>query len=209
MHNSIINRKFRYTYSSAALIIAAINVAVYLISDMIWPSLTYYLSLVPSYIYYRHWYWQFFTYMFEHGSFYHLFSNMLALLIFGVALERAIGSREFVLYYLLAGTLSGIAAYISYYLGNVNTVLLGASGAVYAVMLLFAVIFPNSKVFLFGILPISTPLLVIIYFFIEFFSQFSSDGIAHSIHLFGLFFGYLYIRIRLRIKPLQVWGIIR
>lgn len=208
MHNSIINRKFRYSYTNAALLLVAANVIIYLLSDMVWPSLTYYLSLVPSYVYYRHWYWQFFTYMFEHGSFYHLFSNMLALLIFGVAVEHAIGSKEFLLYYLLIGTLSGAAAYISYYISGTNTILLGASGAVYAVMLLFAVIFPNSKVLLFGIIPISAPLLVTIYFFIEFFSQFANDGIAHSVHLFGLFFGYLYIRIRLKIKPLQVWGVI-
>lgn len=208
MHNSFINRKFRYSYSNAALIIVAVNAIVYFLTDLVWPSLTYYLSLIPSCIYYRHWYWQFFTYMFEHGSFYHLFSNMLALLIFGIALERAIGSAEFLLYYILTGTLSGIAAYISYYLGNVNAVLLGASGAVYAVMLLFSVIYPDSRVLLFGIIPISTPALVMVYFIIELFSQFANDGIAHSVHLFGLLFGYLYIRIRLRIKPLHAWGII-
>lgn len=189
--------------------LVAINVLIYVITELVYPTLTYYLSLVPALIYYKHFYWQFFTYMFEHGNPYHLFSNMFALLIFGVALERAIGSREFLLYYLLVGTLSGVAAYISYYYTNTNTILLGASGAVYGVMLLFAVIFPNSKVLLFGLLPISAPILVMLYFAIEFFSQFLNDGIAHSVHLFGLFFGYLYIRIRMRISPLRVWGFIR
>ena len=209
MGNHLINRKFSYSFSNISLMLVALNVLIYVITDLIYPALTYYLSLVPALVYYKHFYWQFFTYMFEHGNPYHLFSNMFALLIFGVALERVIGSKEFLLYYILVGTLSGIAAYISYYYTNTNTILLGASGAVYGVMLLFAVIFPNSKVLLFGLLPISAPVLVILYFAIEFFSQFANDGIAHSVHLFGLFFGYLYIRIRMRISPLREWGFIR
>lgn len=209
MRNNFINRKFSYSFYDASLILVAINALVYAITVLIYPALTYYLSLVPSLVYYKHFYWQFFTYMFEHGSIYHLLSNMLALYIFGTAAERAIGSKEFLLYYLLVGTLSGIAAYFSYYFANTNTVLLGASGAIYGIMLLFAVVFPNSRVYLFWIIPIPSPVLVILYFFIEFFSQSLNDGVAHSVHLFGLLFGYLYIRIRMRIKPLQVWGITR
>ena len=146
--------------------------------------------------------------MFVHANVSHLFNNMLSLLVFSIILERAIGTKEFLLYYLLCGTLAGIASYFAYLALGANVVLLGASGAVYAVMLLFAVMFPQARLFFFGILPIRAPLLVLIFFLIEFFSQFAYDGVAHATHLFGMLFGYIYIRVRLRIKPLRAWGLL-
>ena len=207
MRNTIINRQFRYSYNNGALVLVFLNIAVYLVTNF-FPQVTYYLAMVPTLIYYKHWYWQFFSYMFVHGSFSHLLSNMLGILIFSVALERKIGTKEFLLYYLLCGVLAGIASYFSYYFTGMNAVLLGASGAMYAVMLLFAVFFPGAIILIFGILPVRAPVLVLFYFAIEFFSQFSMDGIAHSTHLYGLLFGLLYIRIRMRIRPLKVWGIL-
>lgn len=207
VRNSIINRQFRYCYHYSAIILIFINVAVYLLTEF-YPGLVYYLSMVPSFVLYKHFYWQFFTYMFVHANFAHLFGNMLSLLLFSILLERAIGTKEFLLYYILCGTLAGVASFFSYLVAGTNVVLLGASGAVYAIMLLFAVIYPNSRIFLFGILPIRAPVLTLFYFFIEFFSQFASDGVAHATHLYGMLFGYLYIRIRMRIKPLKVWNII-
>lgn len=207
MRNSIINRQFRYSYNYSAIVLLFINVAVYMITS-IYPNLVYYLSMVPSLVHYRHFYWQFFTYMFVHGSVSHLLNNMLSLLIFSMVLERTIGTKEFILYYLLCGTLAGVASYFSYWIAGMNVVLMGASGAVYAIMLLFAVIFPQARFFFFGILPIRAPILVLVYFAIEFFSQFAYDGVAHATHLFGMLFGYLYIRIRLRIKPMRAWGLL-
>ena len=206
MKNSIINRQFRYSYHYSAIVLIFVNVAVYLLTT-IYPNLVYYLSMVPSFVLYKHYYWQFFTYMFVHGNFAHLFGNMLSLLIFSIMLERTIGTKEFLLYYFLCGTLAGIASFVSYLIAGTNVVLLGASGAVYAVMLLFAVVYPQARIFLFGILPIRAPILVLLYFAIEFFSQFAYDGVAHATHLYGMLFGYLYIRIRMRIKPLKVWGL--
>ena len=207
VRNSIINRQFRYCYHYGALILIFINVGIYLLTT-VFPQLLYYMSMVPVFVYYKHYYWQFFTYMFVHGSFSHLFNNMLSLLIFSMMLERTIGTKEFVLYYLLCGTLAGVATFASDLIFGNTGILLGASGAVYAVLLLFAVVFPTSTIFIFGILPVRAPLLVLIYFCIEFFSQFAFDGVAHATHLFGMLFGYLYIRIRLKIKPLRVWGLI-
>lgn len=205
MKNSIINRQFRYCYYNGALILLFINLAVYFLTNT-FPSLTYYLAMIPSAVLYNHWYWQFFTYMFVHGSFSHLFSNMLGIVMFSMIVERKIGTKEYLLYYFLCGTLAGIASYISYYIAGFNAVLVGASGALYAILLIFAVFFPNAVVFIFGILPVRAPILVLIYFGIEFFSQFRFDGVAHTTHLFGLLFGWLYLRIRMRIKPLKVWG---
>lgn len=185
-----------------------VNVIVF-IAFQIFPDLIYYLSLVPVYIRFRHFYWQFFTYMFSHASFWHLFSNMLALFVFGSVIEKYIGSREFVLFYFLTGTLSGAASYFTYwYSGMYYTVILGASGAVYALLFLFSVLFPTALVLLFGIIPIRAPILVLGYFIIEFIGMFRTDGTAHLVHLYGLLFALLYTTVRMRMNPLKKWGIL-
>ena len=195
MRNTIINRRFKYTDVNATAILIIINVIVFILQN-IFAKLPYILSMVPIYIRLRHWYWQFFTYMFSHVDFWHLFSNMLGLYIFG----RIV----------LTGTLAGFASYFFYlYSGSLFTVVLGASGALYAIMLLFSVLFPNAVVYVFGIIPMRAPILVIIYFFIDFFGQFRADGTAHLVHLSGLLFGLLYIVIRMKINPLKQWGIMK
>ena len=209
MRNTIINRRFKYTDVNATSILIIINVVVFILQN-IFTDLPYILSMVSIYIRLKHWYWQFFTYMFSHVDFWHLFSNMLGLFIFGRIVERSVGSREFLLYYLLTGTLAGITSYFLYlYSGSIFTVVLGASGALYAIMLLFSVLFPNAVVYVFGIIPMRAPILVILYFFIDFFGQFKADGTAHLVHLSGLLFGILYITVRMKINPLKQWGIMK
>lgn len=208
MKNSILNRQFKYTDKNATYFIALVIVAVYVIT-ILFGNVIYYLSMVPIYIYFKHWYWQFLTYIFVHANIWHLFSNMLALLIFGRAIEKNIGTKEFLLFFFFTGILSGIASYLTYfYTGQIYTIILGSSGVIYALMLLFSLLFPNAIVFVFGLIPIRAPLLVIIYFFIEFFSQFSQDGVAHLVHLYGLLFALLYSTIRMRMNPLKRWGLI-
>lgn len=208
MRNSIINRQFRYTFSNTATAIAIMNVIAFGIVTFLFPRLLYVFSLVPSFVLYRHWYWQFVTYMFMHGGVWHLLFNMLALFMFGIPVERKVGSREFVLFYFLVGTLSGIASYLYFYFTGQNVMLMGASGAIYGVMLLFSVFFPSAGVLLFGIIPMRASTLVLLYFCIEFFgSVFSSGSIGHATHLFGLLFAFLYVMIRMRIKPWRAWGL--
>ena len=206
MRSTIINRRFRYTYSNVTTILVVINFIVFCLTQFLMPSLTYYLALVPRYILYRHWYWQFLTYMFVHGSVSHFLFNMLSLYIFGTAVERRIESREFTLYYLLCGTLCGVASYAMYYLANTNVVLLGASGAIYALLSLFSALYPRAVIYVFGIIPVQAPFLIIIYFVIELAGGlFSYDGVAHMTHLFGLLFGLIYMLVRMRINPLREW----
>lgn len=202
---NILNRKFQYSYWNANLAIVMVNIIIFFISEFVYPSLTYILSMMPlriitnpvsSYT--------FITYMFAHANISHLISNMLGLLIFGTIIERKVGSKEYLLYYFLCGTLAGILSFLFYYLtGNYFVFLLGASGALYAVMLLFAVFFPDAMVFVFGLIPMRASTLVIVYFVIEFASSFVMDGISHMTHLFGLLVGLLYIIIRMRIIPFR------
>lgn len=208
MKNSIINRQFKYRNINSWLFIAAVNIGVYL-AVQIYSNFVYYTSLVPLYVYFRHYYWQFFTYMFTHASFWHLLSNMFVLFVFAPVIEHRIGTGEFLLFYLLVGVLSGVLSYFTYwYSGMYYTVLLGASGAIYGLMFLFTMLFPEAVLLVFGLIPIRAPLLILIYFLIDFFGMFSTDGVAHLVHLYGLLVALLYSVIRMRMNPLKKWGLL-
>ena len=207
---SIIRKPFRYEYRSVTVFIAVLCLVMWPLTETV-PYLYRLLALTPILTVRGRMYWQVFTYQFLHGDFWHLFSNMLGLFIFGSAVEKKIGSREFLLFYLLVATLCGIAACAGYMMIGLRHVsLLGASGAVFAVLYLFAVLFPHSTLFVFGLIPLPAPLLVLIYGSMEVYDMlFTHDTVAHSIHLSGLFFAWLYIRIRFGIKPMRVWHFIR
>lgn len=206
MKQTLLNKKFKYTNSNATLYLVGINIFIYLLTTIIWPDGIYYLSMIPSFVLNGYIY-QVFTYMFVHSSISHILFNMLSLFIFGRALEERLGTREFVMFYLLVGTLSGIFSFFSYLLSGQNAILLGASGAVYGVLLMFAVFFPFAKIYIFGLLPIRAPFLIIIFFLIEAYSQVSgaNGGVAHLTHLAGLLFAYLYCLVRMKINPFSVW----
>ena len=168
----------------------------------------YYGAMNPVLVEQYHMYWQFVTYMFVHQSLQHVFFNMLALLVFGMGLEKAIGSREFLLFYMITGALSGFFSFLVYrFTGQYTVFLLGASGAVYAVLFAYAVFFPRSVIFIWGLVPVPAPVLVFIYALIELGSQFfgGNSSVAHITHLFGFFAAWLYFVIRMGIHPIRIW----
>ncbi len=202
-----LRRPFRYTFSNAALILIAINIGVYMLTQTN-PQLATYLALNVVNVVKRGFIFQLFTYMFVHADLFHLLGNMLGLLFFGTAIERSVGSKEFVLMYLLIGFLCGIASFIGYYTtGMYYAFLMGASGGVYAILFVYAVMFPNARIFIWGILPISAPLLVLIYAGFSVWNQLFTRGssIAHATHLAGFVFAWIYLRLRMGIKPWRVW----
>ena len=205
MKNSIINRPFPYTFSSVTFYLIGINIIFYMIG-YIYPRSVFYTAMIPGLVLERFYIWQFITYMFTHGGLTHILFNMLGLFFFGMQVERRVGSHEFLLFYLLTGTLAGILSFIIYYFtGSYNVILLGASGAVFAVLFAFAVYFPNAQIYIMGIFPVKAPLLVIGYTVIELFSQMTSArlGVAHLTHLAGFGFAYLYFILRLGINPID------
>lgn len=155
--------------------------------------------------------WQFITYMFMHGNFSHLFFNMFALWMFGYALENYWGSKRFLVYYLITGVgaaliQTGVLALeirgmtqglppfaAQHYINQIVTV--GASGAVYGILLAFGMCFPNVPIFLYFFFPIKAKWFVIIYGVIELFAGIggTADGVAHFAHLGGMIFGLLLI----------------
>ena len=213
MKDSFLNRKFRYTYSNASVYLVIINVFVFIATNYLNIAfkglpLVYWLSLIPGFVNNYGWAWQFVSYMFVHGSFMHLCFNMFALLMFGRTLEQYLGTREFLLFYFLCGILGGVVSYGFYLLlGMGNVAVMGASGSIYAMLFLCAVLFPNSRLLLFFIFPVKMPYAVMIYIAIEIFSQVFgvSNGVAHLIHLSCIFIAWLYVWIRFRLNPIKVW----
>jgi membrane associated rhomboid family serine protease len=186
------------------LVLIGINLLVFLANRVFYGlNLPVLMAMIPLAVR-SGWVWQFVTYMFFHTELTHLIFNMLALFIFGVQVERQMGSREFLLYYLITGTLAGVFSFFVYWFTGADRVfLIGASGAVFAVQLAYAIFFPNAVLYIWGILPLRAPVMVLGFTALELFFQFTGfqRNVAHFTHLAGFAFGWLYFLIRLGINP--------
>lgn len=140
--------------------------------------------------------WQIITHMFMHGGFWHILFNMYTLFIFGMVVERTIGTKKFLVYYFLCGlgaaalhlgvqSLTGTSLYVP---------TLGASGAVYGVLLAYAYLFPDNKLtLLFPPVTLSAKWMVLIFLAIELLTGITgtAEGVAHFAHLGGALMGWL------------------
>lgn len=167
-----------------------------------WNFWLLYLGLVPGYV--EHGFiWQPFTYLFLHGGIWHLVINMFVLWMFGRDVERAWGQRRFYTYYFLCGVGAGIINVIvkvamdPHGLGTALTPTIGASGAIFGVLLAAAVMFPHQRVLLFPFpVAITMRVFVLVMGVIEFFGTLGAggDNVSHVCHLGGMLVGYLYLR---------------
>lgn len=204
---SILRKRLPYRNFNAAFILIGVNLFIFFINQIA-PQSIFLLAMNPVAVVDRGFFWQPLTYMFAHAGITHILFNMLGVFFFGTQVEARLGSYEFLLFYGLSGLLAGIFSLGFYWMtGNVGVILLGASGAVFAVLLAFATLFPDAVIFLFGIIPIRAPVLVIGYTVIELFSQVGGGrgNVAHFTHLAGFFFAFLYFVIRLGINPIRVF----
>ena len=152
----------------------------------------YNFGLVPK-LFFAGKVWQLVTYMFLHGGLGHIFFNMLALWMFGSVLEREWGSGEFLKYYLIIGLGGGLC----YALFNPGSIIptVGASGAIYGLLLAYAVLYPDAIIYVYFVIPLKAKWFALIFGAIELlFSLRGSDGIAHLAHLGGMAFGFLYLK---------------
>ncbi len=204
----LLRRPIRYRYYNATIILIVLCVIVFLIGFIDRRGLLTYLYLIPAYVLQAGYWWMVVTYLFVHSGWAHIFFNMLALFIFGIQLERRMGSTEFLLFYFFAGIGAGISTVlINSATGQGMVPVVGASGAIYGLLLAYASFFPDARIYVFGILPIRAPLLVVIYAGIEIFSTFTGfqAGVAHLAHLAGLAFGYLYLVVRFGMNPVSIF----
>ena len=162
--------------------------------QQLYPPITTWFRLDPSQVLGSFYVWQLVTYLFLHGGLFHVLINMLILFMFGCEMERLWGTPFFLRYYFICGIGAGLFALLTPY------PVVGASGAIYGLLVAFAMYFPTRvvymNVFFIFFFPIQAKYFVIIMGLISFLSSSmgAGSGVSHLAHLGGLVVGYLYLR---------------
>ena len=196
-------------FTDAIKILISINFIIYVFQSLAGKEDIFFrlFGLVPNTFFTELMLWQPFTYMFFHAPFYssigisHILLNMLGLWVFGRELEQAWGKEKFLKYYFLTGIGSGLITYI-FQMDSSNPVI-GASGAVYGVLLAYGVSYTNRMLYIWGVIPIRSMWLVIIMGSIAFFGLLGkADGISHVTHISGMLIGYILLRKKWRLSDI-------
>lgn len=181
-----------------ALIVA--NVAMFVVG-LIVPAVKLRLGLVPANVVEQLAAWQLVTYMFLHDGIFHILFNMLTLWMFGVELERMWGTRYFTKFYAVVGIGAGLTQLLASFVPYAPleaiyfTRTIGASGAIYGLLLAYALYFPNRPIYMYMVFPIPAKYFVMIMGAISLFSAIDGPtGVAYLTHLGGLVVGYLYLK---------------
>jgi membrane associated rhomboid family serine protease len=178
------------------LIIA--NAVMFLVTLVYRPVIGY-LGLIPEMVLEQLWIWQPVTYLFLHGGAFHILFNMLGIWMFGVELERRWGTEFFLKYYAVTGVGAGFTVIVAGLLpfaataGTYESVTIGASGALYGLLMAFALYFPDRPILMFLLFPIPAKYFVMIIGAMAFLAAPGSQ-VSQAAHLGGLLFGYLYLR---------------
>lgn len=194
--------------STALKALIAANVVMFVASVFI-PALVPQFGLVPIDVVERARVWRLVTYMFLHGGVFHIAFNMLALWMFGAELERTWGTRYFLKFYFVTGV--GAAALtvmlsllpFEFTQGLYKSNIIGASGAIYGLLLAYALYFPDRPIYMYFVFPIPAKIFVLIMGGIALLASFGdSGGVANATHLGGLLVAYLYLK-SARMHPLS------
>lgn len=175
------------------------NVVMYLITLAV-PDVVRWLALVPILVPFRP--WTPITYMFLHGGLGHIFFNMLGLFFFGPRLEQRLGGRRFLWLYFTSGLMGAALSLVT-----PMVPVIGASGAVFGVLLGFAHYWPREPIYIWGVFPVEARVLVVVVTALSLFAGFTGAqaGIAHFAHLGGFLGGFLYIRWMERRSPARLF----
>ena len=201
-------------FTDAIKILVSVNFCIYILQSVSGKEDVFFrlFGLVPSTFVSDLMLWQPFTYMFFHAPFYssvgisHILLNMLGLWVFGRELEQAWGKTKFLRYYFITGIGSGLITYF-FQMGSDNPVI-GASGAVYGILLAYGVSYPNRMLYIWGLIPVRSMWLVIIMGSIAFFGLLgNADGISHVTHIAGMLIGYVLLKKKWRWR--DIWFAIR
>lgn len=197
--------------STALKILIGANVALFILHQIVarqafGDPISLWLGLRPVAVVEQLRVWQVATYMFLHAGPFHILFNMLALWMFGAELERVWGTRYFLKFYFVTGIGAALlTVLVAYTLTPAlrGSIIIGASGAIYGLLLAYALHFPNRPIYMYLVFPIPAKYFVIIMGALAFYSSVSeSGGVAHATHLGGLLVGYLYLRgFRMRTSP--------
>jgi membrane associated rhomboid family serine protease len=157
-------------------------------------SFTSEFGLVPVAVTQKYYLWQLVTYIFLHGGFFHILFNMFALYMFGSELEQLWGTREFTKFFFICGIGAALTSVIASPYSFVP--IIGASGAIFGLLLAYGVLFPNRIIYLYMVIPIQAKWFVVIMGAITFLSSMSAtgSGVAYVAHLGGMLFGFIYLK---------------
>jgi len=195
-------------FTDAIKILVSVNFGIFLLQTIARTEGMFFplFGLVPKMVWSEFMLWQPFTYLFFHGSIWHVLINMFVLWMFGSELERLWGKEHFLKFYFVTGVGAGLVTII--FGLNSMTPIVGASGAVYGVLLAYGLTYPNRTVYLYGIIPIKSLWFVIGIGVIAFMSSFDNiSQISHLTHLSGMVIGYLMLKRPVRFNDL--WFTIR
>ena len=195
-------------FTDAIKILVSVNFGIFLLQTVARTEGLFFplFGLVPKLVWSEFMIWQPFTYLFFHGGIWHLLINMFVLWMFGSELERIWGKGHFLKFYFVTGVGAGLVTMI--FGLNSMTPIVGASGAVYGVLLAYGLTYPNRTVYLYGIIPIKSLWFVIGIGVIAFMSSFDDiSQISHLTHLSGMVIGYLMLKRPIRFNDL--WFTIR
>jgi membrane associated rhomboid family serine protease len=178
--------------ATQALLLA--NVAIFFLGDLLGPGVISPFALWP--IGGGFWPWQVVSYAFLHGSFNHLFFNMLGLWMFGAELEQVWGRNRFIVFYFASVLAAALTQLVVDALLGTSAPTIGASGGLFGLLLAFAMIFPNRIILLFFVIPMKAKWLVALYGVIELYQgvYVLNSGVAHFAHLGGMLGGLLTLR---------------
>ena len=194
--------------STALKALIGANVLMF-VAQVLFPIVTDLLGLHPAWVLRYLWVWQLATYMFLHGGIFHIVFNMLALWMFGTELERIWGTRYFLKFYLVTGVGAGFLTVLfsllpfgfAQQLQHAN--IIGASGAIYGLLLAYALYFPDRPIYMYFVFPVPAKVFVAIMGAIAFLSSLSElGGVANATHLGGLLVAYLFLK-SARMHPLS------
>ncbi len=176
------------------------NATVYLLQLIIGREMVMLLGLTPVQVLQNLSVYQLFTYMFLHGGLFHILINMFVLWMFGSEIELTWGTRKFFKYYFLTGMAGGIFTVIFQPNSAIPTI--GASGAIYGLLVAYAVMFPNRMIYLYFLIPLKVKYAVAVFVVLEFMASLSAnpDGIGHLAHLGGAVVGFIYVKTDWRVS---------
>ncbi len=207
---NILERKFPYKYFQATLWLIIANVVIYFLGSNFFYFSDSVLSLSPDKVINEGKWYQLITHFFahDHDNHLHLLINMLYLFMFGYPVEQKIGSWEFLSVYFFTGITAGLFSLAVFWFSGQSMIhLLGASGAIFGVMLMFAAYFPDQRVYIWLLLiPLRATTVILISTALELFNNFfgGKTGVAHLTHLAGYLFAGMYLGLRLNRNILSI-----
>ncbi len=191
--------------SSAIKLLIVANVSIFFLEALLNLESVFnmYFGLVPMLIWSKLYIWQPLTYMFLHGGIWHLFINMLVLWMFGSEIERYWGRKEFLGFYFITGIGSGILTAL--FSLNSLVPVVGASGAIYGVLLAYGIMFPNRVIYLYFLIPVKVKYFVLFIGGVAFVSSLTGGAstVSHFTHLSGMVIGFIYMKSNVRISDLS------